>query len=155
LRWAEIGEGICSVSRTLSIVGDRWSLLIIRSAFLGTRKFSDFQSEIGLTRPRLSERLSKLVEHEVFHKVKYQENPVRYEYRLTDKGQDLYPIIVSMYTWGDKWVAGKNGKAMEYVHKSCGNKIVPIQACPDCAEVIAPNDMVVQPGPAIKALLSG
>ncbi len=79
MRWSDIGDEVCSVSRSLSVVGDRWSLLIIRSAFLGARRFSDFQSQIGLTKHRLSDRLNKLVENGVFSKVPYQQAPLRYE----------------------------------------------------------------------------
>ena len=154
MRWADIGEDICSVSRSLSIVGDKWTLLIIRSAFMGTRKFSDFQSEIGMTRHRLSDRLTKLVDYGVFEKVEYQNNPVRYEYRLTERGKELYPIIMSLVKWGDKWMAGKAGKPMEYIHNKCGNKVMPTLTCPECAEEIDPRDMTVMPGPAIKAALS-
>lgn len=154
MRWADIGEDICSVSRTLSVVGDKWTLLIIRNAFMGTRRFSDFQSEIGVTRHRLSDRLSKLVDDEIFVKVEYQNNPVRYEYRLTPKGKELYPIIMSLVKWGDNWMAGKEGNPMEYIHNTCGNKVMPSLTCPKCSEAIDPRDMTVIPGPAIKALLS-
>jgi len=154
MRWSDIGEDICSVSRALSIVGDRWSLLIIRSAFLGTRRFSDFQSEIGVTRPRLSDRLSKLVQGGVFEKVEYQNNPVRYEYRLTEQGVDLYPVIMSLVKWGDKWLAGEAGKPLEYIHQKCGNKVMPNLTCPGCAQEIDPHDMLVVPGPATKVALS-
>ena len=154
MRWSDIGEDICSVSRALSVVGDRWSLLIIRSAFLGTRRFSDFQTEIGVTRPRLSDRLGKLVQNGVFEKVEYQNNPVRYEYRLTEQGRDLYPVIMSLVKWGDKWLAGEAGKPLEYIHQKCGNKVMPTLTCPKCAEDIDPYDMHVVPGPAIKAALS-
>mgnify|MGYP000565370467 CR=1 FL=1 len=154
MRWADIGDEVCSVSRSLSVVGDKWTLLIIRSAFLGTRRFSDFQSEIGMTRHRLSDRLNKLVEEQVFDKVEYQNNPVRYEYRLSERGKELYPIIISLVKWGDKWLAGEDGKPMEYIHNTCGNKVMPTLTCPACTEEINPRDMTVLPGPAIKAAIS-
>lgn len=154
MRWADIGEEVCSVSRSLSVVGDKWTLLIIRSAFLGARKFSDFQSEIGMTRHRLSDRLGKLVDDEVFVKVEYQNNPVRYEYRLSPKGVELYPIIMSLVKWGDKWMAGEDGKPMEYIHKTCGSNVMPVLTCPACADEVDPREMSVVPGPALKAVLS-
>lgn len=154
MRWSDIGEQVCSVSRSLSVVGDRWSLLIIRSAFLGGRRFSEFQREIGITKPRLSDRLNKLVEHEVFAKVQYQDSPVRYEYRLTPKGKDLYPVIMSLVKWGDTWMSDDDGVPMEYIHKPCGHKVMPHLTCPACSEVIDPHDMQVNPGPAIRAALS-
>ncbi|NIB43560.1 helix-turn-helix transcriptional regulator [Pseudomaricurvus alkylphenolicus] len=155
MRWADIGEDVCSVSRALSVVGDRWTLLIIRSAFLGARRFSEFQKDIGLTRHRLSDRLNKLVEDQVFEKVQYQSNPVRYEYRLTDRGKELYPVIMTLVKWGDKWMAGDGGKPMEYEHKSCGNNIMPVLTCPECHEEIDPHDMKAMPGPALQALMNG
>jgi DNA-binding HxlR family transcriptional regulator len=154
MRWADIGDEVCSVSRSLSVVGDKWTLLIIRSAFLGARKFSEFQSEIGMTRHRLSDRLGKLVEDEVFVKIEYQNNPVRYEYRLTQKGKELYPIVMSLVKWGDKWMAGEEGKPMEYIHTTCGNNVMPVLTCPACSDEVDPHDMTVLPGPALKALLS-
>ena len=108
MRWNDIGGITCSVARTLSVVGDRWTLLILRDAFLRTRRFEDFQAHLGMTRHRLADRLAKLVEHGVFERVRYQERPERYEYRLTEKGRDLYPVIVSLVGWGDRWMALAN-----------------------------------------------
>lgn len=152
MRWNDIGNETCSVSRALSVVGDRWSLLIIRSAFLKARRFSDFQSDIGLTKHRLSDRLNKLVEKGVFEKVLYQEKPPRYEYLLTEKGLDLYPIMLSLVQWGDRWMAGDAGAPIEYEHKSCGQRIKPAYFCPDCKEPIRPQDMRPVAGPALKGL---
>src|SRR5262245_9027633 len=101
MRWREIGGMTCSVARALSIVGDRWTLLILRDAFLRTRRFEDFQASLNLTRHRLADRLRKLVDAGVLERVRYQERPSRYEYRLTEKGRDLYPVIVSLVRWGD------------------------------------------------------
>lgn len=93
----------CSVAQALDVVGDPWTLLIVRDAMWGFRRFNDFQERLGIPRNTLATRLAVLVDKGVFSKVAYQDNPERFEYRLTDKGQALSPIIVSLLTWGDEW----------------------------------------------------
>jgi DNA-binding HxlR family transcriptional regulator len=153
VRWSEIGEMTCSVARTLAVVGDRWTLLILRDAFLGIRRFEDFRADLGTTRHRLADRLKKLVDHGVLARVRYQSRPPRFEYRLTEKGRDLYPLIVSMTRWGDRWMAGKEGPPVELVHRGCGRVIVPALACPDCGAPVGARDMEARPGPALRRKL--
>jgi DNA-binding HxlR family transcriptional regulator len=150
MRWDEIGDMTCSVARALSVVGDRWSLLVLRDAFLGLRRFEDFQRDLGTTRHRLADRLRKLVEHGILERVRYQDHPPRFEYRLTEKGKDLYPVIVSLTRWGDRWMAGKAGPPIELVHKSCGRPTMPTLACPECGETVAARDMMARMGPALR-----
>ena len=154
MRWRDIGEQTCSIARTLSVIGDRWSMLILREAFLRTRRFEDFQSHLGATRHVLADRLQKLVEHGIFERVRYQERPSRYEYKLTDKGRDLYPIIVSLAGWGDKWMAGDDGPPIELVHKACGHPMIPVHACPQCGETVTARDVTPRPGPALRGTRS-
>jgi DNA-binding HxlR family transcriptional regulator len=149
MRWNEIGGMTCSVARSLSVVGDRWTLLVLRDAFLGIRRFEDFQRDLGTTRHRLADRLHKLVRHGIFERVRYQSRPARFEYRLTDKGRDLYPVIVSLTRWGDRWMAGNAGAPVELVHKGCGRTIMPGLACPECGESVGARDMMARPGPAL------
>lgn len=144
MKWDEIGDMRCSVARTLSVIGDRWTLLIVRDAFLGVRKFEQFQSDLGLTRHLLTDRLRKLVEHGVLDRVAYQEKPTRYEYRLTEKGIDLYPILLSIVRWGDNWMADKDGPPMLYVHRGCGHVAMPTLHCPDCGEPVTARDIIPQ-----------
>ena len=150
MRWRHIGEMTCSVARTLSVVGDRWTLLIVRDAFLGTRRFEDFQARLGSTRHRLADRLAKLVEHGVFSRVLYQQRPTRFEYRLTEKGRDLYPVIVSLVGWGDRWMAGTAGPQIELVHKACGHVMAPQLTCPHCGDGLTARDVTAQAGPALR-----
>jgi DNA-binding HxlR family transcriptional regulator len=150
MRWQDIGDMTCSVARTLSVVGDRWTLLILRDAFLGIRRFEQFQADVGLTRHRLADRLAKLVEHGVFERVQYQERPLRFEYRLTAKGRDLYPVVVSLTRWGDRWMADEDGPPVTLHHRRCGRQIVPTLTCPDCGEPIVARDMEARPGPALQ-----
>jgi DNA-binding HxlR family transcriptional regulator len=152
MRWTDIDQQLCSVARALSVVGERWTLLILRDAFLGTRRFEQFQHNLGITRHRLSERLSKLVEHGVLVKVPYCEHPPRHEYRLTRKGLGLYPVLMSLARWGDDWMADDEGVPLEYIHRSCGKPTRPVLACSECGEPLRPEGVTPQAGPPLEAL---
>lgn len=145
MRWDEIGSLDCSIARTLSVVGDRWSLLILRNAFLGTRRFDAFQSQLQITRHRLADRLAKLVDAGVFAREPYQDNPPRYEYRLTQKGKDLYGVIVTLAEWGDRWMTGPEGPSIERVHRGCGHVTRLHLACEHCGERVGARDMTARP----------
>ncbi|MCG8669996.1 MAG: helix-turn-helix transcriptional regulator [Pseudomonadales bacterium] len=150
MKWQELDAQPCSVARTLSVIGDRWTLLIIRNAFLRTRRFDDFHAQLGITKHVLSSRLKKLVEAGVFEKRAYQEKPARYEYRLTEKGLDLYPIILGLVGWGDKWMDEGKGPPVEYFHKTCNHKTQPTLVCSECHEPLDPREMMAMPGPGLK-----
>src|SRR6266511_5373666 len=92
----------CSIARALELVGERWTLLIIRDAFLGLRRFDQFQRSLGVARNVLTDRLNRLVEEGILRRVPYQERPVRFEYRLTDKGRELWPVMMTLMQWGDR-----------------------------------------------------
>ena len=100
MKWEEIDQQACSVARALSVLGERWTLLIVRDAFRGTRRFDEFQRSLGVTRHRLAERLRKLVDEGVLTRVAYMDRPTRYEYRLTRKGLALYPVLLTLSHWG-------------------------------------------------------
>ncbi len=134
MRWSELADQPCSVARTLSVVGDRWTLLILRDCFLGVRRFDHFQSRLGTTRHVLSARLQRLVEAGVLHRARYQPRPPRYEYRLTPKGLDLHSIVVSLTRWGDRWMADHRGPPLALVHTGCGTVVTPTFTCPACHE---------------------
>lgn len=101
--WDRIGESECSVARSLAVVGDRWTFLLIRNLFGGARRFDQLQCNMQVSPHLLSMRLKRLEEDGVIERVPYQERPRRYEYRLTEKGQDLYPVLVKLGEWGAKW----------------------------------------------------
>ena len=149
MRWSDIDVEVCSVARTLSIIGDRWTLLIIRDCFMGIRRFDEFQKNIGLSRHRLADRLTKLVEHDVLKKVRYQEKPERFEYKLTAKGIDLYPVLMSLIGWGNKWAVDEDGLPLEYVHNDCGQAFQPVLSCSECGEPVDPRQVTPKPGPGI------
>ena len=102
MRWEELEQQPCSLARTLSVVGDRWTLLVLRECFLGVRRFDEFEKRLGITRHVLAERLKKLVDAGVLSKQAYQQRPLREEYRLTEKGHDLYPAVLARGNWGDR-----------------------------------------------------
>lgn len=145
MRWDEIGELDCSIARTLSVVGDRWALLILRNAFLGTKRFDDFHAQLGITRHRLSARLGTLVEAGVLARTRYQERPERFEYRLTEKGRDLYGVIVMLAEWGDRWMTGPDGPAVERIHRGCGHVTTLQLACDHCGQPVGARDMTARP----------
>src|ERR1700741_4381584 len=101
MRWNKLENEACSVARTVSVIGDRWTLLVLRDCFLRVRRFEEFQASLGITRHVLADRLGKLVKAGVLRKEPYQKRPRRYEYRLTDKGRDLYPVMMAIVHWGD------------------------------------------------------
>jgi DNA-binding HxlR family transcriptional regulator len=141
MRWSDIGDQRCSIARTLSVIGDRWTLLVLREAFLRTRRFEDFQERTGAPRPVLAERLRVLVDQGVLERRRYHERPPRDEYRLTEKGIDLYPVLVSLLGWGDRWMADDLGPPVELRHKGCGAVMVPELACPACGEWVSARDV--------------
>jgi DNA-binding HxlR family transcriptional regulator len=132
----------CAVGNTLAVVGERWTLLVLRECFLGVRRFEQIQRNTGVARNILTDRLNTLVLHGVLRRELYQERPERYEYRLTEKGLDLYPILLTIMDWGAKH---GGGRAMELTHKSCGATVMPHLACPECGERIEARDMRAQP----------
>ncbi len=135
MRWDEVGEARCSIARTLSVIGDRWTLLVLRDCFLGVRRFDDFQRGLGLSPHLLSQRLAKLARHGILERRTYRERPRREEYRLTAKGRDLYPVIASLLRWGDRWMWGEaEERPVELVHRACGRRTTPTLACSECGE---------------------
>ena len=137
----------CSIARTLDVVGEWWSLLILRDAFRGTRRFDDFQASLGLARSVLTARLNKLTEHGVLERRAYSEHPPRYEYHLTDKGRDLFPVIAGLLRWGDRWAPTPAGPPVVLVHDTCGNVITPVLTCPHCRGDVTPGSVHSEPGP--------
>ncbi|WP_111861181.1 winged helix-turn-helix transcriptional regulator [Acinetobacter sp. CFCC 10889] len=136
MKWDEIGEQPCPIARTLSVIGDRWTFLIIRNAFMGIRRFDDFQQNLGVTRHVLSERLKRLVEHQVLVKTPYQDRQQRFEYRLTEKGRALYPVLLTMANWSDQWMDAELEPIVHFVHSTCQHVLKPVLVCSDCGELL-------------------
>src|SRR5690242_3444823 len=144
----------CSVAQCLEVVGEWWSLLIVRDAFLGVRRFDQFQERLGISRNILTERLSRLVDAGIFEKVPYSDRPLRHEYRLTDRGRDLWPVITAMRQWGDKYSA-LGGPPVQVVHKACGEVVDAVMVCSACGEPLSAHAVraVAGPGADLKGSL--
>ena len=115
----------CSIAATLELVGEKWTLLILREAFFGVRRFEDIQRGVGCARNLLSARLGKLVEHGILDREPYREpgRRQRYEYRLTVKGKELFPVVVALMDWGDRWAVGESGPPVEIRHRGCDTSV--------------------------------
>ena len=141
----------CSVARTLDVIGDRWSLLILRDAFYGVRRFDDFREDLGVARNILTDRLQKLVGHGVLERVQYDDRPARFEYRLTDKGRDLLPVVLTMMRWGNKWTQENEQAPVTLTHTTCGHEVTPVVTCSHCGEELVRRELRVEPLPEIVA----
>jgi DNA-binding HxlR family transcriptional regulator len=136
----------CSVAQTLEVVGEWWSMLIVRDCFLGITKFDDFHERLGISRNILTERLDHLVTRGVLARIPYQHHPVRYDYRLTDKGRDLWLVLTAMRQWGDRWEAA-DGPPVVIDHRACGHETTVVPACSACGEPLDARAVAVRPGP--------
>lgn len=141
MQWKALSDERCSLARSLAVIGDRWTLLILRDAFLRVRRFDDFQVRLGIARRVLTERLAGLVADGVLEKVPYSVRPLRHEYRLTERGLALYPVILSLVHWGDAHLADGDGPPMVHRHKSCGHDFHSVMTCSECGEPVDPRDV--------------
>jgi DNA-binding HxlR family transcriptional regulator len=137
----------CSIARALEVIGDRWTILVLRDCFRGIRRFDEIRRDLDIARPVLADRLRRLVEHGVLEKRLYQQRPNRYEYRLTPIGMELSPILVALMRWGDKHLAGEDGPPTVLVHKPCGHELYQGFYCPSCRQTFAPSEIGSRPGP--------
>ena len=147
MRWQDIDQQPCSLARSLAIIGDNWTLLVLRDCFLGVRRFDDFQQRLGVTRHVLSDRLRKLADGGVLEKAAYQERPLRHEYRLTPMGRDLYPVIANLAQWGDKYLAGDAGPPLVRVHRQCGEPLEAKLQCGHCGDSVEAQDIRLEENP--------
>ncbi len=136
----------CSVAQCLEVVGEWWTMLIVRDAFLGVRRFDDFKARLGISRNVLAQRLARLVDEGVLEKVPYSEHPPRHEYRLTGKGRDLWPVLTAMRQWGDAWAA-PDGPPVVVEHINCGAPVGGVVTCANCGERLGPGEVRVRSGP--------
>lgn len=141
----------CSIARPLSFLGERWSLLVIRDLFLGNTRFDEFQASLGIASNVLSQRLASLVEEGIVERRAYSEHPERFEYRLTEKGRDLQPVMQALREWGDRYTAGPAGPPVESVHDDCGKAFHVVPTCSQCGEVVERGHVHTRPGPGATA----
>jgi len=137
----------CSMASALEVIGERWSLLIVRDVFLGLRRFEQIQSDLGIARNILQRRLCTLVEQGVLERSRYQQAPPRDEYRLTEKGIDLWPAIVALMQWGDRHAPLAEGPPVLLRHRGCGGVIDEHRICERCGARLGPREALALPGP--------
>ena len=147
MKWEDLADQPCSIARSVAVIGDRWTLMILRDAFLGVRRFEAFQTRLGISRTIITARLKLLVEEGVLTKAPYQDRPVRHEYRLTEKGLDLYPVVMAIVHWGDRHYAGQAGAPLLHRHKVCGCDFAPIMTCSECHAPVAAREVETRAGP--------
>ncbi len=139
----------CSIAGTLAVVGEKWTLLLLREAFYGVRRFDDFHRALGCARNVLSARLQTLVEHELLRREEYRRpgERARAEYRLTEKGRDLLPAIVALMQWGDRWTADAAGPPVVLTHRECGAEVRAELTCSAGHRALGARDTLPVPGP--------
>jgi len=137
----------CSIARSLSIVGEPWSPLVIRDVFVGINRFDDLQRDLGVSRKVLAERLRHLVEAGVLERRPYSEHPPRQEYVLTKMGSEFVDVLMAMVAWGDRWTAGEAGPPTRYRHRVCGQITHVEPHCAACGEALHSTGVDVEPGP--------
>lgn len=138
----------CSVARALEVIGERWTLLIVRNAFYGVRRFEDHQRWLGIARNVLQARLERLVEEGILSRELYQEHPPRHEYRLTQKGRDLWPVLVTLLQWGDRYSAD-GGPPVVLRHRGCGGGVDAHLRCDRCGADLQARDVETERGPGL------
>jgi DNA-binding HxlR family transcriptional regulator len=142
----------CSLAKSLEVIGERWSLLIVRDVMNGNRRFSSIQASLGVARNVLSARLQRLIDEDILERRAYQESPPRHEYFLTEKGLDLWPTLMALMHWGDRHSAGPEGPPVLVVHKDCGGPVSDRGVCEACGETLNARDAHSLPGPGAALL---
>jgi DNA-binding HxlR family transcriptional regulator len=148
---ADYSDQNCSIARTLEFVGERWTIMILREAFLGVHRFEDMQRNLGIARNVLQARLERLVEAEILKRVPYQERPPRSEYRLTAKGVDLWPVLVALLKWGDRHAAPA-GPPVMLEHAGCGGQLDDRRRCDRCGRDLHAWEVSPVRGPGVDAM---
>jgi DNA-binding HxlR family transcriptional regulator len=137
----------CSIARTVDILGDWWTPIVLREAFYGVRRFDEFQSSLHLSRNVLAQRLSRLVDEGIFDRLPYAERPARFEYVLTEKGRDLFGVLSAMSAWGDRWLDGGDGAPILFHHLTCHHDAKPQVVCDQCHQQLRLDDVRPLLGP--------
>jgi DNA-binding HxlR family transcriptional regulator len=140
-------DQLCSIAKSLEVIGERWSLLIVRDVFNGNRRFGEIQTSLGVARNVLAARLQKLVDEDILERRQYQASPPRHEYFLTEKGLDLWPTLIALLNWGDRYSPSPGGAPKVILHKVCGGQVNERGICESCGQVLHARDAVQVPGP--------
>jgi DNA-binding HxlR family transcriptional regulator len=142
MRWKDLSDQPCPIARSLSILGDRWTLLILRDCFLGFRRFEAFQASLAISRTILRDRLNHLVDNGLLIRRAYQDNPARFEYLLTPSGKSLQGVMLMLADWGNQQAVGQGGLLVTHVHKACGHEFRPLVACSECGDRVVGSEVV-------------
>ena len=145
--WSDYARTGCALGGAVEIVGDRWTMKVLRELFLGVRRFGAIQRNTGVAKNILADRLQWLVANGILTREQYRERPARYEYRLTEKGLDLYPVLVGLMAWGAKHAPSAAAPLVLVQHKGCGAVGLPQLTCSGCGEPVGPRDMRALVGP--------
>ncbi|MDG2410763.1 MAG: helix-turn-helix domain-containing protein [Halioglobus sp.] len=144
MKWQELASQECSIARTLAVIGDRWTLMILRDLFLGASRFEEIQRSLNISRTVLAERLNLLETEGVVRRLAYQQKPTRYKYKLTPKGIDLYPVLMALVHWGDQHYATEVGPPVIHHHQRCGHDFSAMLTCSECGEPVSPYETTVR-----------
>lgn len=150
MRWEELSDQNCSVARSLSVFGDRWTLMVLRDCFVGVKRFDNFLESLQVSRTILTDRLNKLVEHEVLEKVPYQTRPTRYNYKLTPKGLALQPLFIAMAEWGDTFYSIDGEQPIVRSHNTCGHNFKSVLTCSECGDPVNVRNVTAHINPNCK-----
>jgi DNA-binding HxlR family transcriptional regulator len=144
---ASFADMHCSIAQSLEVIGEWWTLLILRDAFLGVTRFEHFAGRLGIARNVLTSRLDTLVANGVLTRVPYDEARGRYDYRLTDKGRALFPVMTALRQWGDEWILGEGREPIVVEHTLCGATTHAVLTCDHCHEELMLRDVRAHRGP--------
>lgn len=147
MAYRDLERELCSIARPVALLGDRWTFIILRQAFRGVRRFDDFQSTLGISRSLLADRLGTLTDAGVFERRAYADDRrTRYEYRLTETGMDLYPVLMALRTFADKHMS-PDGPLITYRHRDCGGYAEIHHSCSECGKELSAREVAPEPGP--------
>jgi DNA-binding HxlR family transcriptional regulator len=147
-------DQLCSIAKSLEVIGERWSLLIVRDVFNGNRRFGEIQTSLGVARNVLSARLQRLLDEDILERRQYQGNPARFEYFLTEKGLDLWPTLIALLNWGDRYSPTPAGPPKTILHKVCGGRVSDRGTCEECGKILHARDAIQVPGPGRLAAMA-
>lgn len=143
----DTSEWDCTIARAADLLGDHWTLLVLRDACLGLRRFEEFHRDLGISRNILTDRLNLLVERGLLRRVPYRRHPPRHEYRLTDKGRDAYPVLAAMAAYAERWLVGPEGTPLQLHHTTCDHDTSAVVVCSHCGEPLRVREVTATPGP--------
>ncbi|HEX2314420.1 MAG TPA: helix-turn-helix domain-containing protein [Thermomonospora sp.] len=142
-----LADVACSIARATDLFGDAWTALIMRDVLTGVTRFDDLAHDLGISRKVLAARLSRLVEEGVLVRERYQDRPPREHYQATEKGRELYPVLLALMHWGDRWYAGEAGPPARVHHLDCGHDTTPVTVCAHCGNPLTSENTTQLPGP--------